>query len=76
MYRHRYIGGKHTDVNNLRKGFPKDQYKLVEEAIDELIRDGLLIVKPTHYGRHVSINQKMLSEVRKIIEEELNKDFS
>ena len=71
MYRHRYIGGKHTDVNNLRKGFPKDQYNLVEKAINELIRDGFLVVKPTHYGKHVSINQNMLSEIRKIIEGEI-----
>ena len=54
MYRHRYIGGKHTDIANLRKGFPKNRYKQVEHAIDELIRNGYLLVKPTH---HVSINK-------------------
>ncbi len=69
LYRRRYIGGRHTDVKNLRKGFPKDKYDIVNEAIDELIREGLLLVKPTHYGRHVSLNPSRLAEIRNLIVE-------
>ncbi len=69
LYRRRYIGGRHTDVKNLRKGFPKDKYDIVDEVINELIREGLLVVKPTHYGKHVSLNPRRLVEIRKIIEE-------
>ena len=69
LYRHRYIGGRHTDIKNLRKGFPKDEFHLIDEIIDELIREGLLLVKPTHYGRQVSLNPRRLSEIRSIIEE-------
>jgi len=68
LYRHRYIGGKHTDINNLKKGFPKDKHKLIEKAVDELIKEGLILRKPTKYGLHVSINPKMIGEVREIIE--------
>ena len=68
LYRRRYIGGKHTDVKNLRKGFSKDKYDIVNEVIDELIREGLLLVKPTHYGKHVSLNPIRLSEIRELIE--------
>lgn len=67
LYRHRFIGGKHTDINNLRKGFAKHDYDLINIAIKELVRDGLIIVKPTSYGEHVSINKKRLSEVLKEI---------
>ena len=68
LYRRRYIGGRHTDINNLRKGFPKDKYDLVDEVIDELVREGFLLVKPTHYGKHVSLNPRRLKEIRNIIE--------
>ena len=68
LYRRRYIGGKHTDINNLRKGFPKDKYDLVDEVIDELVREGFLLVKPTHYGKYVSLNPRRLKEIRNIIE--------
>ena len=70
LYRHRFIGGKHTDIKNLRKGFPKDKYDLVDEAVNELIREGFLLVKPTHYGKHVSLNPRRLREIRSIIEKE------
>jgi len=69
LYRRRYIGGKHTDVKNLRKGFPKDKYDVVNQAIDELIREGFLLVKPTHYGKHVSLNPNRLLEIRNLISE-------
>lgn len=68
LYRRRYIGGKHTDIKNLRKGFPRDKYDLVGEAINELVREGLLLVKPTHYGKQVSLNPRRLGEIRSIIE--------
>lgn len=67
MYRHRYIGGRHTDVNNLRKGFPKDKYDVVQDAIDELVKDGFLTLKPTKSGMHVSINPRRIAEVVKVI---------
>ena len=44
-------GGKHTDVRNLRKGFPtnitstKEGQKLIDKAIKELINDGWLLSK-------------------------------
>ena len=66
MVRHRFIGGKHTDINNLRKGFEKSRYREIDLVIDQLIRDNFLIVKITGYGKHISLNPKMLAEVKKI----------
>ena len=67
LYRHRYIGGKHTAIENLKKGFPKDRLRLVEEAVEELIKEGLIVKKPTGYGLHVSINPHKIGEVRKML---------
>jgi hypothetical protein len=69
MYRHRYIGEKHTDIDNLPKGFPEHEHKLVKKAVRKLIKDGFLIVKTTRYGKHVSINPKMIAEVRKVVKD-------
>lgn len=46
----------HTSINNLPKGFPKDLRGRVKVQIDELVKEGILFVKPTHYGMEVSIN--------------------
>lgn len=67
MYTHRYIGGQHTDVVNLRKGFHPKQYGEVDDAIKQLIKDGWLIPKPAKYGFHVSLNPRIIKEVEEII---------
>ena len=66
LVRHHFIGGKHTDINNLRKGFEKSRYREIDSIIEELIRSNFLIVKVTGYGKHISLNPTMLGEVKKI----------
>jgi len=56
LFHHGYIGGKHTDIENLKKGLPGHLKGDVKDATKELIKEGLLITKPTSYGLHISLN--------------------
>ncbi len=67
MLRHGHIGGRHTAIENLRKGFVKNDYPLVDEAISGLLKEGFLIIKPTSYGKQVSLNQAKLPEVKNML---------
>ncbi len=69
LFRHRYVGGKHTDIENLKKGIPRDKAGEAKEIIEEFIRQKILIEKPTSYGLHVSINPEKIPEVLRILEE-------
>lgn len=66
-------GGKHTDVRNLRKGFPanisstKEGQKLVDKAIKELINDGWLLAKKSTGEIHVSLNPRMKKEIMECV---------
>jgi len=56
-------GGSHTAFDNLKKGFKdvelgKHGAKRVDKLAKELIRQGLIIPKPTHYGLQVSLNPR------------------
>ncbi len=56
-------GGSHTAFDNLKKGWKdadlgKQGLKRVEKLTKELIRQGLIIPKPTHYGLQISLNPR------------------
>jgi len=56
-------GGSHTAFDNLKKGFKDAELgrygaKRVDKLAKELIRQGLIIPKPTHYGLQVSLNPR------------------
>jgi len=67
MFKNTVIGGRHTAVENLRKGFPKHMRGEVEDGIRKLIRTGFILSKPTGYGLQVSLNPRMIEEIKKII---------
>jgi len=62
-------GGKHTEVRNIKKGFPshivnsKEGQKLIEKAIKELINDGWMLCKKSTGELHVSLNPHMKKEI-------------
>ncbi len=60
---------KHTSIHNLQKGLPYHlrSRKEVRKAIDDLLKDGFLLSKPTHYGLEVSLNIKMKKEIETFI---------
>ncbi|MEM2921816.1 MAG: hypothetical protein QXF26_05810 [Candidatus Bathyarchaeia archaeon] len=56
-------GGSHTAFHNLKKGWKdadlgKHGLKRVEKLAEELVRQGLIILKLTHYGPQVSLNPR------------------
>jgi len=56
LFHHGYIGGRHTDFENLKKGLPSHVRGNVKEVIKELINEEILTPKPTSYGLHISLN--------------------
>lgn len=68
LYKRGNWGGSHTSFENLKKGFKvkelgKKGWKRVEKVGKELIKEGLLLRKPTHYGLEVSLNLKQHKKI-------------
>ncbi|MBI4044559.1 MAG: hypothetical protein HY392_02525 [Candidatus Diapherotrites archaeon] len=70
MARHRWWGGKHKAFDNIPKGFPKELWKDVKHELEQLIKEGFVIKKPTGHGLHISLNVRMKAEIEKIILQE------
>jgi len=54
----------HTSIDNMPKGFPNELRGQVKDCVKELIKERILLTKPTNYGLEVSIN---IEEKEKII---------
>ena len=72
LYKRGNWGGNHTAFDNLKKGFKakelgKGGLKRVDDMGKWLIREGLLLAKPTHYGLQVSLNPRQSQAIRTII---------
>jgi len=72
LYKRGNWGGSHTAFDNLKKGFKEKELgkgglKRVDNVGRELVREGLLLAKPTHYGLQVSLNPKHGHAIRTII---------
>ena len=68
MKRKRWIGGRHTDIKNIRKGAPPDFYVQIDDLIKELIKEGAIVLKITEYGKHVSLNPRLMKEINEFIQ--------
>lgn len=68
LKRHRYIGGKHTDKSNVKKGSNPINYSQIEVIIKDLIKLGFVFVKPTSYGKHISLNPRVIKEIDDFIQ--------
>lgn len=67
-------GASHTAFENIKKGFNDRDFgkhgaKTVDKIARELIRDGLIISKPTHYGMQVSLNPRQSEKIIYIMKE-------
>ena len=67
LLRHRYWGGKHTSFDNIPKGKPKHQADQIKEVSKGLIKEGLILAKPTHYGLEISLNPEKKKKIVEII---------
>ena len=56
-------GNSHTSFDNLPKGFPKHLRGIVKEVAKKLIKEQILLSKPTHYGLEVSLNPRKIKEI-------------
>jgi len=63
LFRHRYIGGKHTEIRNAIKGFPPHLLKEAKKEILNLIKESYLLSKPSTGEIHISLNPRMLDKV-------------
>jgi len=72
LYKRGNWGGSHTAFDNLKKGFEirelgKSGLKRIDHIGKELMREGLLLAKPTHYGLQVSLNPRESQAIKAII---------
>ena len=69
LARHRVWQHKHTSIHNLPKGLPDylRSKKEVRKVIDDLVKSGVLLSKPTNYGLEVSLNIDKKKEIEEII---------
>ena len=74
LVNHRYWGDKHTQKRNALKGIPPKFYKDFEDALDELIKEGLILVAPKTKESHIFLNPKKSKEIFEIVEKWFRKD--
>jgi len=59
----------HTAIENLPKSFPPDLKGRAKDMSEELIKEGILYLKKTSYGKQVSINIGKKDKIMKYIDE-------
>ena len=64
----------HTSINNMPKGFPKNLAKQVKKETENLIKENILFIKPTSYGKEISINTEKKEKIMFYINKFLNKE--
>ncbi|MEE8358522.1 MAG: hypothetical protein V3R82_03845 [Candidatus Hydrothermarchaeales archaeon] len=69
LYRNLYIGGRHTSEDNVVKGLPKHVRGEAKKALKSLIKRGYIRSKPTSYGLQISLNPRMIPEIKQNLED-------
>lgn len=67
LLRHCLVGGKHTAIENIPRGFLKHLHKELMKTAEKLIKKGLIVPKPTGYGVQISLNPRKLVEIEAVI---------
>lgn len=67
LYNRRKIGNSHTHREQAMGRLLQEDGKRANKAFDELIKGGLVLSHPTHYGNQVSLNPKRLKDIRDMI---------
>lgn len=62
----------HTALDNIQKGFPSDLRGRVKDMSQALIKEEILYLKLTNYGKQVSINVERKDKIMEYIDEFLN----
>ena len=64
----KYWGGRHTALESVKKGIPKHLAGRYMDMVKELIKEGVLLSKPTAYGLQISLNPKLREEIIERVE--------
>jgi len=68
MIRHGYVGGKHTNMENIPKGKPRGEYREIMAEAKDLLKEGYFLSKPKPDGLHISLNPRRLEEIYRELE--------
>ncbi|MFQ5620706.1 MAG: hypothetical protein ACE5FT_02595 [Candidatus Nanoarchaeia archaeon] len=63
----------HTSIDQLPKSFPGHMEGRVKAQVVVLVKERILLIKPTHYGKEVSIDPSLKPKVMYYIEKFLEK---
>lgn len=79
LARKRKWGESHTAHEHIFRQFKSEALgkaglKNVKNIAEELMREGFILKKPTHYGLQVSLNPVKSQEIKKLIKEKLGFD--
>lgn len=75
LVNHRYWGGKHTQKRNALKGIDPKYHKEFELALEELLKEGLILSMPKTKELHISLNPRKSKEIFELIEKWFSKDI-
>jgi hypothetical protein len=67
LYNRRKIGNSHTHREQALGRLLEEDGKRANKSLDELIKQGFVINKPTSYGNQVSLNPKRLKDIRDML---------
>ena len=75
LFRRGNWGASHTSFENLKKGFTqrdtgKQGSKKVDKMGESLIKENLILSKPTGYGLEVNLNPKMIDRIQEYLDDE------
>lgn len=73
LYRRGNWGASHTSFENLKKGFTQRDTgrrgsKRVDRMGKDLIKERLILTKPTGYGQEVSLNPRMAGKIKEYLD--------
>ena len=60
---------KHFSINKVPQGLPPHERdsRIIKKAVDDLIKNGWILSKPTHYGLELSLNIEKKKEIEEYI---------
>lgn len=64
----KYWGGRHTAIESVKKGIPKHLGGKYVDMAKVLIKEGMLLSKPTAYGLQISLNPRQRDKIIEIVE--------
>ncbi|MCX9013982.1 MAG: hypothetical protein OIN89_04160 [Candidatus Methanoperedens sp.] len=67
LFKHGYIGKRHTPFKNALKGIPMHQRGEAKAILENLIKRGLVSPYQTGHGMDVRINPDRIQDVKRII---------